>query len=144
MIRSMNGLRQRLATHQSEAGFTLIELLIVAVVLGLLATPGLAGSGGLKGRAGGGGAVAARVAVREALPGVEAYFGDSGTYGGMSLSVLEAEYDAGLDGSLAFFNLSVRTYCVSAVSGKQTAHIAGPDDPQPQDGLCPGEAPRTS
>jgi len=141
MIRSMNGLRQRLATHQSEAGFTLIELLIVAVVLGLLATAGLASYVGLKERAGD---VAARVAVREALPAVEAYFADNGTYAGMSLGALEAEYDAGLDGSLAFSNLSVRTYCVSAVSGKQTAHIAGPDDPQPQDGLCPGESPRTS
>jgi prepilin-type N-terminal cleavage/methylation domain-containing protein len=140
MIRFMNGLRQRLATLKSEAGFTLMELLIVTVVLGLLATVGLASYVGLRERAGD---VAARVAVREALPSVEAYFADNGTYAGMSLSAL-AEYDTGLDDSLAFSSLSERSYCVSAVAAGRFAHVSGPDNPQPQDGLCPGESPRTS
>jgi len=137
----MDGLQRRLATLKSEAGFTLMELLIVTVVLGLLATVGLASYIGLRERAGD---VAARVSVREALPSVEAYFADNGTYAGMSLAILQAEYDAGLDDSLAFSTLSERSYCVSAVVAGRFAHVSGPDNPQPQDGLCPGESPRTS
>jgi len=137
----MDGLRRRLATLKSEAGFTLMELLIVSVVLGLLTTIGLASYIGLRERAGD---AAARVAVREALPSVEAYFADNGTYAGMSFTILQAEYDAGLEDSLAFSSLSGRSYCVSAVVAGRFAHMSGPDDPQPQDGLCPGESPRTS
>ena len=141
MIRTMDGLRRRLANLQGEAGFTLMELLIVAVVLGLLATAGLASYTGLKERAGD---AAARVAVREALPSIEGYFAGNATYVGMSLAGLQAGYDAGLDDSLAFSSLSPRSYCVSAVAAGRFAHVSGPDNPQPQDGLCPGESPRTS
>lgn len=141
MIQPMDGLRKRLAPLKSEAGFTLTELLIVAVVLGLLLTVGLASYVGLRDRAGD---AAARVAVRGALPSVEVYFADNGTYVGMSLTILQAAYDPGLDTSLAFSNLSGRSYCVSAAVAGRFAHVSGPVDPQPRDGLCPGESPRTS
>ena len=118
-----------------------MELLIVAIVLGILVTAGVASYAGLRSRAAD---VAARVAVREALPSIEGYFADNGTYVGMSPSVLAAEYDSGLDGTLAFSSLSALTYCVSAVSEGRMAHLLGPDNPQPQDGPCPGESPRTA
>ena len=118
-----------------------MELLVVAAILGILASVGFVSYVGLRDRAN---EAAARVDVREALPAVEAYFADHSTYVGLSIGVLQTNYDAGLADSLVFSGVSATEYCVSAFTGGHTAHLSGPDNPQPQDGPCPGEPPRTA
>ena len=118
-----------------------MELLIVAAIIGILASIGVVSYVGLRDRAS---QAAARVDVREALPAVEAFYADHATYIGLSAGVLQTSYDAGLADSLVFSGLSATEYCVSAFAGGHTAHLSGPDNPQPQDGPCPGEPPRTA
>ncbi len=140
MMRAMCGLRRRMSSG-GEAGFVLMELLIVAIILGILTSIAVMSYVGLRDRAN---EAAVRVDVREALPAVEAYFADHATYVGLSIGVLQANYDAGLADSLVFSGVSATEYCVSAFTGGHTAHLSGPDNPQPQDGPCPGEPPRTA
>ena len=141
MMRAMGGLRRRIGGSGSEAGFVLMELLVVAAILGILTSIGVVSYVGLRDRAN---QTAARVHVREALPAVEAFYADHATYIGLSTGVLQTNYDAGLADSLVFSGLSETEYCVSSFAGGHTAHLSGPDNPQPQDGPCPGEPPRTA
>ena len=141
MMRAMIGLRRRIGASESEAGFVLMELLIVAAIIGILASISVVSYVGLRDRAS---QAAARVDVREALPAVEAFYADHAAYIGLSAGVLQANYDAGLADSLVFSGLSATEYCVSSFAGGHTAHLSGPDNPQAQDGPCPGEPPRTA
>jgi Tfp pilus assembly protein PilE len=65
---------------------------------------------------------AARANIRASVPGVEAFFADTGTYVGITLAGLQASYDAGIK-NVAFQNLTATTYCIenvaSTTGGKQ-------------------------
>ena len=73
-------LKQRLA---SDEGFTLIELLVVIVILGILLAIAVPSYLGFKDRAN---KTAAQANVRAAVPSVEAFYSDNGTYVGMDLA----------------------------------------------------------
>ncbi len=111
--------KQRLA---SDEGFTLIELLVVIVILGILLAIAVPSYLGFKDRAN---KTAAQANVRAAIPSVEAYYSDNGTYVGMTLVKLQA-IDAGIKIDKDPSALSGTSYCVQATSGSYTYSKTGP------------------
>ncbi len=115
--------------RSEESGFTLIELLIVLVIIGILLAIAVPSYLGFKDRAN---KTAAQANVRSAVPAVEAYYADYGSYAttgvapapGMSVTSLKA-IDAGLKINVVGAG-SAATYCISATSGNYTYYKNGP------------------
>ena len=74
-------LRNRIASADAQGGFTLIELLVVIIIIGILLAVAVPSYLGFKDRAD---TSAAKANVRAAVPAVEAYYSDHGTYVGMT------------------------------------------------------------
>ena len=112
-------LQKRLRSE--ESGFTLIELLIVLVIIGILLAIAVPSYLGFKDRAN---KSAAQANVRSAVPAVEAFYSDNGTYVGMTLAALQS-IDAGIKVSTPA-SLSTVSYCIEASSGNYTYSKTGP------------------
>jgi type IV pilus assembly protein PilA len=118
--------------RHDEGGFTLIELLVVLVIIGILLAIAVPSYLGFKDRAN---KTAAKANVRAAIPAVEAFYSDNGTYVGATVVKLKASYDAGI--SLATIkSATVNGYCAQAASGNQTAHRTGPAGAITLSGAC--------
>ena len=65
--------------------------------------------------------------VREAIPAMEAYAADHGTYKGATVAKLRRAYDRSL-GHIAIRSATRRTYCVESTT-RPFAHKAGPGAP---------------
>jgi type IV pilus assembly protein PilA len=111
-------LQRRLA--REESGFTLIELLMVLMILGILLAIAVPSYLGFKDRANRG---AAEANVRSAIPAVEAFYADNGTYTGMGSAALAA-IDAGV--KVTVVSVGASTYCISNTQGTFTAYKNGP------------------
>ena len=120
-------LQKRLA--KEESGFTLIELLIVLVIIGILLAIAVPSYLGFKDRAS---KTAAQANVRSAVPAIEAYYADYGTY-----STTAAAPAPGMLGheprrrsTPASRSRSISggtsTYCVSNTQGSFTYYKNGP------------------
>ena len=79
-------LSKRIARSEREGGFTLIELLVVIIIIGILLAVAVPSYLGFRSRANDS---AAQANVRSAVPAVEAYYADKGTYVGMTLAELQ-------------------------------------------------------
>ena len=121
--------QQRL--NKDESGFTLIELLIVLVIIGILLAIAVPSYLGFKDRANDS---AAKANVRAAVPAVEAFYADNGTYVGMTPAAL-ALIDAGVKVSHVG-TVSATTYCIDATVGGKNWMKAGPAADITA-GLCP-------
>jgi type IV pilus assembly protein PilA len=129
----MHSLRQRI-NARDESGFTLIELLVVLIIIGILLAIAVPSYLGFRDKAQ---KTAAAANVREAIPGVEAWYSDNGTYvgignasnhpsttGGVNNTGL-AGYDSGIDKNLTLFG-SASGYCISESNGTHFAKVVGP------------------
>lgn len=123
-------IRQRLDQSSAQGGFTLIELLVVIVIIGILLAIAVPSYLGFRERANDS---AAQANVRAALPAVEAYFADNGTYDGMDLAALQAiDQNVNLD----TVSETGTAYCIDSTVGGQTWSISGPGDTTPAEAAC--------
>jgi prepilin-type N-terminal cleavage/methylation domain-containing protein len=123
----LDTLRKRL---RSEKGFTLIELLVVMIILAILMAVAIPSYLSFRDRAN---KSAAGADLRSAIPSVEAYFSDNGTYSGMTVGILQASYDQSIDPSIiSLGTLTATTYCVQATSPNDVDKIAVKNGPNSQ------------
>ena len=131
----LNALRKRL---RSEKGFTLIELLVVMIILAILTAIAIPSYLSFRDRANNS---AAGADLRAAIPSVEAWFSDHGTYSGMTVGSLQANYDQSINPSIiSLGTLGATTYCVQATSpndNTKTAAKAGPSSQIVIGATCP-------
>ena len=113
-------LQKRLRSE--ESGFTLIELLIVLVIIGILLAIAVPSYLGFKDRAN---KSAAQANVRSAVPAVEAFYSDHGTYSTMTDSALTS-IDAGIKATVDTTAGTSTSYCIEATSGSYTYSKTGP------------------
>jgi type IV pilus assembly protein PilA len=123
----LDTLRKRL---RSEKGFTLIELLVVMIILAILMAVAIPSYLSFRDRAN---KSAAGADLRAAIPSVEAWFSDHGTYSGMTVASLQADYDQSIStGIITLSGLGATTYCVQATSPNDTDKIAVKNGPSQQ------------
>jgi hypothetical protein len=63
--------------------------------------------------------------LRAAIPAIEAYYADNGTYKGATLQVLQQRYDAGIRG-IEIVKANDQTYCVQSTNDGFPWYKAGP------------------
>ena len=129
----MHSLRPPLDAR-AESGFTLIELLVVLVILGILLTIAAPSYLGFRDKAQ---KTAAASEVREAIPAIEAFYADNGTYVGINTAAGAPSttggtagaglkgYDSGMASNLTLFG-GASGYCISEANGSHFAKVVGP------------------
>jgi Tfp pilus assembly protein PilE len=110
---------------------TVVELLIGIVLVGILLAIALPSYFGLRERAWDN---EAKANLEAAVPAVEEYVAETGTYSGMTLAALEAIDPAvELDGNPV---VTRKTYCIQSSVRRNVWRVTGPPSRQPVAGTC--------
>jgi prepilin-type N-terminal cleavage/methylation domain-containing protein len=107
---------------RSEAGFTLTELLIVMVVIAILIAIAIPSYLGYRDRAI---RSTASSNLRQAIPAAEVYYGENGSYLGMTRAGLLA-LNIGISPNLQVASANATTYCLTDTVGGQAWSMPGP------------------
>jgi hypothetical protein len=67
--------------------------------------------------------------VRAAIPALEAWYADNGTYAGATLALIQDRYDASVKDVQFVGTLDHETYCVESTVGGETYSKNGPASP---------------
>ena len=105
-----------------DDGFTLIELIVVIAIMAILLLIAVGFHAQARERAGD---VTAKSNIRVAVPAIETYRSDQGTYAGMTVAALRASYSAGVQG-IDILAADATGYCVRAVEAGRTWYLQGP------------------
>jgi prepilin-type N-terminal cleavage/methylation domain-containing protein len=105
-----------------EDGFTLIELTVVITLIAILLGIAVGFHGQARERAGD---ATARANIRIAVPAIESYGADQGTYTAMTVAILQTSYSAGIQG-IEILSADDAGYCVRAIEAGRTWYKNGP------------------
>jgi prepilin-type N-terminal cleavage/methylation domain-containing protein len=105
-----------------EDGFTLVELIVVVAIMAILLLIAIGFHATARERAGD---ATAKSNIRIAVPAIETYRSDHGTYAGMTLNALQASYSAGVQG-IDILAADGVSYCIRAVEAGRTWYLEGP------------------
>jgi prepilin-type N-terminal cleavage/methylation domain-containing protein len=105
-----------------EDGFTLIELLVALIVFAVLATIAIGFHFQARERATD---AAARSNIRTAVPAIEAYKNENGSYAGMTVPILQSTYSPGIQG-IEIMSADAVGYCLRSTVGTQSWYKHGP------------------
>jgi prepilin-type N-terminal cleavage/methylation domain-containing protein len=108
-----------------EEGFTLIELIAVMAIIAILLALAIGFHTHARDRAGD---AVARSNLRIAVPAIESYRSDHGTYAGMTLAALQTDYSPGVTG-IEVISADDAGYCIRAVEAGATWYKNGTDAP---------------
>jgi type IV pilus assembly protein PilA len=119
-------LRKRLA--REESGFTLIELLVVIIIIGILLAIAVPSYLSFRERAND---TAAQANVRAAVPAVEAFYADNGTYVDIDNGAGDTppgivSYDQALEVTIDATQSTGSTYCIYSNVGGEEYYKLGP------------------
>jgi type IV pilus assembly protein PilA len=131
-------IRNRIAGGHSDEGFTLIELLVVIIILGILLAIAVPSYIGFKTKAE---KSTAQANVRAAVPAVEAFYADNGTYIGVDNASTAATpgisfYDPASSAKVTISASpapSATSYCIYSTQGGSTFFKLGPPGTITQD-----------
>jgi type II secretory pathway pseudopilin PulG len=101
----------------------LVELLVVLVIMAILLAVAVGFQIGARDRASD---ATARANIRAAIPAIEAYRADHGSYVGMTEAGLKNQYSPGVAG-IVVVSTAADEYCVRATEGGSTWFKLGPD-----------------
>jgi type IV pilus assembly protein PilA len=106
----------------ADGGFTLTELLIVMVVIAILVAIAVPSYLGYRDRA-----IRATASsnLRQAVPAAEVYYGENGSYAGMTRAGLLA-LNIGLSPNVQVASAGPNTYCLTDTVGGQSWSLRGP------------------
>jgi prepilin-type N-terminal cleavage/methylation domain-containing protein len=105
-----------------QDGFTLIELLVALLVFAVLLTIAIGFHFQARERATD---AAARSNIRTAVPAIEAYRNETGSYAGMTLPVLQSSYSPGIQG-IEVLSADSAGYCLRSTVGTRSWYKSGP------------------
>ena len=115
--------RPRIVEPRRQDGFTLPEMLAALIVIAVLVAIAVPLYLGQREKASD---IGAGASVRQALPAIEAYFQDNGTYVGMTTDALRSSYEPALHSSLVLADLTPTSYCAQATfSGRTWSFTTG-------------------